>query len=197
MSPWLALVLALVGRWDCGLRDRGACLDVAAVAVVAGEDPRLVAETVAQESSGRRGVVRFCVHWEPMQDGRVTCPPTPGHQETCRSGCASDPDVWLNRLDVGIWQLHDVPRRVPAGTTNGSSELRRFRTSTGIPVGDKCPLDRVCSAVLASWVILDYKRRAPPPTKDCPDVTGGEGRWLVLWNRCPAYLERTRAAGLR
>ncbi len=128
--------------------------DVLWIAEQTGADPFVLAVRVRHESSGRRGAVRWA------------------DKHSCYNDCDDDAEIWLQRTEVGLFQLRDHPQ--------GTSWVRKWNKAH--------PKDRVTArdmlkqkphrkvvAFAIEWMMRHCD-------KDCKRCDG----WLACWNGCRA-----------
>lgn len=150
-----------------------------------GEPLELLASLLGHESDGGHpGMVRYCTKWRPIPRDKLRrwrCVA----ETDCRKNCTRA-KVWNNRLDVGMWQLRDVPTTIVVrGTkhrTKGHSWLREYATWSKTPYNPRCALDPTCAtkafAAVVSYLELTYK----PKACGMPGVDDHIASWLPYWS---------------
>lgn len=127
------------------------------VAERTGEPVEILAASMRIESNGKAGSVGYCTKWVPAEEeGKIICKGVASCYKNCQR-----PAVWSNRLDIGIWQLRDVPLKVRGVPTVGWSWLRWYRENVDKNAPDDCPLDPQCASDVMVAVVnhlnADYK----------------------------------------
>ena len=158
--------------------------DVMWVARHTSVSPFILGSVAWKESGGGRPwLVRYCTHWRSVTGGK-SC----ARQRTCWKDCMR-PEVWDNRLDLGLWGIRDAP--LPA-----SSWLRRYARVTGKTKAPECPMQRRCARRLMAWMVDDVRKWEVRP---CPWPCVGANGWLGRWNGCGpcvAHLHRAMSKEL-
>lgn len=169
------LYLALASVLSLGLPP-ARLSDLVYVAGQTGESPALLAVVLWEESRGVPGVVSYCGRWESV-DGALTC----RQALTCRSDCQR-PEVWQNRLDVGLWQLRAVPGSVGGQRIRGWSWGRWLR-QRGHDISDACLLDVDCGNRAMVQVVNHLKSERPKKCRSKYPIT--EASWLSYYAAGP------------
>lgn len=154
--------------------------DLVSVARQTGESPALLAVVLWEESRGQVGAVGYCGRWEVL-DGALTC----RQALTCRSDCQR-PEVWLNRLDVGLWQLRAVSGHVGGQRVRGWSWGRWLR-QRGHDFRDVDLLDVERGNWAMVQVVNNLKSEKPKKCKSKYPIT--DGSWLSYYAAGPGGLK--------
>jgi len=131
---------------------------------------------VGRESDHNPGAVRYCLQWQPSPEKRYLWKCL--KETDCRSNCDKRPEVWDNRLDVGLFQLRDAP---------SWSWVRWFNKQFDEHRGPECLLKPSCAADIAVEAILYLKKRAKRERWKCKTQKVDTLAWLAWWNGCGTY----------
>ena len=142
--------------------------DVAYVAAEAAVAAPVLRELVRRESGERPEAIRYCKQWKGKRCAK---------ERSCYTRCPARPEVWKNRLDVGLWQLRDAP----------TWSWRRWYNREHGPVPETCLVEHECARRVMVAAVLHMKRQASRSRWKCrtPPVEGYE--WMSLWNGCRSF----------
>ena len=130
-----------------------------------------------RESDHKPWLVRYCVKWQPspLKRHMWKC----AEENDCRKNCTRK-KIWINRLDVGLFQLRDAP---------SWSWRRWFNKEFDEDRPPECLIDPDCAADIAIEAILYLKKRAAREKWKCKTPKIDEIAWLAWWNGCGCYMK--------
>jgi len=150
------------------------------VAERTGEPVEILAASMRAESEGKRGSIGYCTKWVPTPAGKLICRDWTSCYKNCRRA-----GVWQNRLDLGVWQLRDVPFRVRGIRTVGWSWLRWYRENVDGTVPDDCPMDPECASDIMVAVVNHLKTDYKPKNCRGSRWPNSVGAWLAHYSGGP------------
>jgi hypothetical protein len=148
--------------------------DVTSSAVATGEDPRVLAVILHEESKGIPGAVGYCAEWKEDK-GKMTC----ARADSCKSNC-DRPEIWDNRLDLGMWQFRSVSwKSIKGKPIRGFSWGAWYRRNHDRSFQDLDFLDPMASRKVFVAAVTSLKQERP---RLCKSRYGKQvGSWLTYY----------------